>query len=489
MKRREFLGGVWAATLIQGCGGGAGGNAAASPVSPSAGGGGTPSPSTDSGPSLSALSKSTIYIAHRGSAALYPEETDLAYEKSFNDGQKFLECDVQLLRDGALGLMHDSTVDRTTSSLGQVASLSSSDWLALRADGNTWHGSNFGNDLALPLFDAWVSKYKGKAILVPEDKDWHSMPAMLKVLASQGVTPDQILIQCFSMDPLAAVVAAGYQACFLNSTGGDPAAVTAAKVGWVGLSANLSNVEFQKWVASGIKVLAWTVNRRFDRDIKLPLGIAGFFSDDPTYLSASTPLRTQDRFDSGTWDPGMFGGASDFDLASRGQFFSGGYWGYAAATQGYAGCLHGYLCPIKGEQQPKAYQVELSVQFGASLNDDMTRWASVFLAVDDRAFVDGSDATAGYHILFRKNGSVEIFKKDPQSHAALVIAMPGNAIQTGGEVRYRISVADTNVKVARLDANGNEAYAASAQESTYRTPYLHLGRNSLACQFRQLVVS
>jgi glycerophosphoryl diester phosphodiesterase len=438
---------------------------------------------------LSALSKSTIYIAHRGSAALYPEETDLAYEKSFSDGQMFLESDVQLLHDGGLGLMHDSTVDRTTTSSGPVAALSSSDWLALRVDGDAWHGSNYGNDLTIPLFDAWVSKYKGKAILVPEDKDLHSMPSMLTVLAAQNVSPDQILIQCFSMAPLPAAIAAGYQVCYLISSAVDPAPALAAKVGWVGMNTGLSDDEFQRWVASGIKVLAWTVNRHFDRDSKLLLGVAGFFSDDPTYLSSFKPLRTQDGFVSGTWIPGMFGGASDFDLASRGQFFSGGYWGYSASTQGYAGCLHGYLCPIKGEQQPTDYQVDLSVLFGASLNDDATRWAAVFLSVDDRPFIDGSDATAGYHILFRKNGSVEVFKKAPQSHAALLVARAGTAIQTGGEVRYRITVADTIVKVARLDASGNEVYAASAADSTYRTPYLHLGRNGLACQFRQLIVS
>jgi hypothetical protein len=263
----------------------------------------------------------------------------------------------------------------------------------------------------------------------------------------------------------------------------------AAGIGWSGISANATDGDIQKWVSSGLKVLIWTVNRRSERDAKLKLGVAGFFSDDPTYVSSKLPLSAKDRFAAGTWAPGMFGNSGDFDLASRGEFFDGGYWGYSSTTPGYLGCLHGYLCPIKGTEAAKAYDISLTIRFDSATNNDPSRWASLFIGVDDRAFFDGAEVTNGYHILFRKNGSVEVFKKSAGARAALLVAASGTYIEDGRDASYRVTVTDATVKVARLGADGVELYAANARDVSYRGAYVHFGRNGLACRFNQITIS
>ena len=61
--------------------------------------------------------------AHRGALRLAPENTIAAYEKAAELGADYVEVDVRTTRDGALVLMHDGTVDRTTNGHGAVAEL------------------------------------------------------------------------------------------------------------------------------------------------------------------------------------------------------------------------------------------------------------------------------------------------------------------------------------------------------------------------------
>jgi glycerophosphoryl diester phosphodiesterase len=487
--RRRFVGSFLAGILLQACGSNGSRGRDSEPQAGSGGATGTTSPlPISSGPTLHDFLEKIMYIAHRGSAALYPEETGLSYDKSLANNQVLLECDVQTLVDGALGLMHDATVDRTTTASGSVATFTETQWGALDVDANAWHGSNYG-DLNPLLFSNWVSRYKGKSILVPEDKDMKSMAGMLLLLKANDVNKDQVLLQCFSVDPLRLGIAAGYQTCFLTSTAAGVSSAKAAGVQFAGVSANAARSDIQAWVASGLSVLMWTVNRRCLRDSHISLGAKGFFSDDPTYLSGTAPLWTTDQFQLETWVPGMLGSSDDSGLSGRGAFLGNGYWGYRQTSYNYMGCLQGYLCPIKSESEPKNYAINLNVRFETALNGDQTRWASVFIGVDDSAFSDAKDNAAGYHILFRKNGEISVYRKAAGTAAVEIAQLTGSPISDGEEVPYKILVTESAVTASRLDASGRELYAVTAKDITSRGAYVQLGRSGLACGFRRLAVS
>ena len=61
-----------------------------------------------------------LIIAHRGAAAEAPENTMLAFDLGFALGADALELDVRRSLDGELVVIHDATLDRTTSSKGPV---------------------------------------------------------------------------------------------------------------------------------------------------------------------------------------------------------------------------------------------------------------------------------------------------------------------------------------------------------------------------------
>jgi glycerophosphoryl diester phosphodiesterase len=64
-----------------------------------------------------------LNIAHRGASGTFPENTLSAFRAAIAAGAAMCELDVQLTRDGAVIVIHDDTVDRTTDGTGQVAEL------------------------------------------------------------------------------------------------------------------------------------------------------------------------------------------------------------------------------------------------------------------------------------------------------------------------------------------------------------------------------
>jgi len=58
--------------------------------------------------------------AHRGGAALWPENSLLAFRQALALGCELLECDVHLTADDRLAVIHDATLERTTTGRGAV---------------------------------------------------------------------------------------------------------------------------------------------------------------------------------------------------------------------------------------------------------------------------------------------------------------------------------------------------------------------------------
>lgn len=62
----------------------------------------------------------TKIFGHRGYSGNYPENTMLAFQKAIEAGAEGIELDVQFSKDGKLVIIHDETLDRTTTGTGRV---------------------------------------------------------------------------------------------------------------------------------------------------------------------------------------------------------------------------------------------------------------------------------------------------------------------------------------------------------------------------------
>lgn len=102
-----------------------------------------------------------LIVAHRGGAALAPENTLAAFENALQIGVDMVECDVHLSRDGELIVMHDPDVSRTTDGAGQIGQMTLAEIKKLNA------AARFGNGTwpaqPPPTLGELLDRVKGKA--------------------------------------------------------------------------------------------------------------------------------------------------------------------------------------------------------------------------------------------------------------------------------------------------------------------------------------
>jgi glycerophosphoryl diester phosphodiesterase len=92
-----------------------------------------------------------LWIAHRGAGKLAPENTLAAMRTGAAHGYRAFECDVKLSADGLPFLLHDDTLERTTSGVGVAGEQT---WSELsRLDAGGWHSRGFAGE-PMPSFEA-----------------------------------------------------------------------------------------------------------------------------------------------------------------------------------------------------------------------------------------------------------------------------------------------------------------------------------------------
>ncbi len=95
------------------------------------------------------------HIAHRGAGKLAPENTLAAFRHGASFGYRMFEFDVKLSADGKPVLLHDATLDRTTSGHVRADALTLGELAMLDAGG--WHSPAFAGE-PIPTLAA-VARY------------------------------------------------------------------------------------------------------------------------------------------------------------------------------------------------------------------------------------------------------------------------------------------------------------------------------------------
>ena len=115
-----------------------------------------------------------LAFAHRGGAALRPENTIEAFDHGLSFGADGLELDVHLSRDGVVVVHHDATLDRTTNARGPIAAMTAADLARVDAGYRftTTPGAPEadypyrGRGLGIPTFGAVLDRYPSARLIV-----------------------------------------------------------------------------------------------------------------------------------------------------------------------------------------------------------------------------------------------------------------------------------------------------------------------------------
>lgn len=122
-----------------------------------------------------------VNLAHRGASTMAPENTLEAFRMAVAAGAGGLELDVHLTRDGHVVVIHDATVDRTTSGTGAVAEMTLDELRGL--DAGRGFGQYGGRGPRVPTLAEVLEEFPGVPINIDlKEADTGVEEAVLGVL-------------------------------------------------------------------------------------------------------------------------------------------------------------------------------------------------------------------------------------------------------------------------------------------------------------------
>ncbi|RMF89952.1 MAG: glycerophosphodiester phosphodiesterase [Nitrospinota bacterium] len=248
-----------------------------------------------------------LKVAHRGGAGLAPENTLAAFRKALELRVDAVELDVHLSKDGAVVVMHDPEVSRTTDGSGEIGRLTLAELRTLNA------AARFSEETApqrIPTLDEVLDLVKGKAEVQIEikrrsDKSRYAgiEEKVLEAVRLRDMLEDVVIIS-FDFPTLQRikVLEPQIRTCALVSThyfrrlGGhpDPALVVAdlQQHGFrcVGIKHTWLTAPLLKALhTQGFQVGVWTVNVPFLIREFAGLGVDFLTSDRPDLLNTLLP--------------------------------------------------------------------------------------------------------------------------------------------------------------------------------------------------------
>jgi glycerophosphoryl diester phosphodiesterase len=132
-----------------------------------------------------------LNIAHRGASGTFPENTLSAFRAASDAGADMCELDVQLSSDGAVVVIHDESVERTTDGKGEVAALTLEELKQLDAGAKFKGGGVKGE--RIPTLDEVFSVTSGKCGLNIELKAGGLEHQVAQIMQARNAFSDSIV--------------------------------------------------------------------------------------------------------------------------------------------------------------------------------------------------------------------------------------------------------------------------------------------------------
>lgn len=137
---------------------------------------------------LSCDNTEVLVVAHRGDWRYAPENSIAAIEHSIAIGVDIVELDLQLSKDSVLFVIHDASLERTTTGKGKVCEWTSDSLRCLKLK----NGAGIRTMHSLPTLEEAMDVAKGK-VLVNLDKADRYFDMVMSVLEKTGTSSQVIM--------------------------------------------------------------------------------------------------------------------------------------------------------------------------------------------------------------------------------------------------------------------------------------------------------
>ncbi|MFF3732441.1 glycerophosphodiester phosphodiesterase [Streptomyces sp. NPDC002476] len=216
---------------------------------------------------------SFLTIGHRGVMGVEPENTLRSFVHAERAGMDAIELDLHLSKDGALAVMHDADVDRTTDGRGPIAEKTLAELRELDA----------GQGERVPVFEEVLDAVRSP--LQAEIKDAAAARALAEVMLRRGLV-ERVEVSSFHDGAVAEIarLVPGVRTVLIASRRQDDAVERAKAVGAATLALNIRRLTLEmveRAHAEGLKVIGWVVNTQDHLRLVRALRLDGATTDHP----------------------------------------------------------------------------------------------------------------------------------------------------------------------------------------------------------------
>ncbi|MFJ3105042.1 glycerophosphodiester phosphodiesterase family protein [Streptomyces sp. V1I6] len=202
-----------------------------------------------------------------------PENTLRSFVRAEQAGMDAIELDLHLSKDGALAVMHDADVDRTTDGSGSIAAMTLAELRQLDAGGGQ----------RVPVFEEVLDAVR--CPLQAEIKDVAAARALAEVMRKRDLVP-RVEVSSFHDDAIAEISALvpGVRTVLIASRWGADVTDRAKAVGAHALALNIRRLTLETVEtahAEGLRVIGWVVNTQEHLRLVRALELDGATTDFP----------------------------------------------------------------------------------------------------------------------------------------------------------------------------------------------------------------
>ncbi|MFF2009595.1 glycerophosphodiester phosphodiesterase [Streptomyces sp. NPDC058195] len=216
---------------------------------------------------------SLVTIGHRGVMGVEPENTLRSFVRAERAGMDAIELDLHLSKDGALAVMHDAEVDRTTDGTGPISGKTLSELRELDA----------GQGERVPVFEEVLDAVRSP--LQAEIKDAAAARALAEVMLRRDLV-DRVEVSSFhdaAVTEIARLVP-GVRTVLIASRWQGDVVDRAKAAGAATLALNIRRLTLEATEqahAEGLKVIGWVVNTQDHLRLARALRLDGATTDYP----------------------------------------------------------------------------------------------------------------------------------------------------------------------------------------------------------------
>jgi len=235
--------------------------------------------------------KYPILIGHRGYKKNYPENTTAAFQATIQMGVPMIELDINLSQDGELIVIHDATLERTTSGVGAVHDSSLQQLKQL--DTGSWFHPQFTGQRLSTLKEILELTREQIAVNIEVKMAEDLLPDKIKLMATKLVNlvqslslESRVLISSFIW-PVLSVIHQQDPSLRLGVLSKDQHISNLLDIcsslqafSWNSNYQNLDAKQVAIAKAQGLKIFTYTVNDPLDARRLSAMGVDGFFTDD-----------------------------------------------------------------------------------------------------------------------------------------------------------------------------------------------------------------